>query len=106
MNNNKYWPCSSCESLRNRVFPHTTRPVEAARRAVDDVATMGEDELNDCRQLVRASGLVIGQRYTAVSALRPHVHHHGTMSAPPLLGGACAHSVRHHYHLLMDPDCA
>ena len=103
---NKFFPSSSCESLRKCVIPHTTEPVEAARRAVDDVATMGEDELNDRRQLVQASGLAVGQRCAAVSALRPHAHHHDTMSSLPLLGRACAHSVRYHYHLLMDPDCA
>ena len=103
---NKFFPSSRCESLRKCVIPHTTEPVEAARRAVDDVATMGEDELNDRRQLVQASGLAVGQRCAAVSALRPHAHHHDTMSSLPLLGRACAHSVRYHYHLLMDPDCA
>ena len=67
---------------------------------------MGEDELNDRRQLVRASCLAVGQRCAAVSALRPHVHRHATMSAPPVLGAACAHSVRHHSHLIADPYCA
>ena len=67
---------------------------------------MGEDELNDRRQLVRASGLAVGQRSAAVSALRRHDNHHGTMSAPPVLGAACAHSVRHHSHLIADPYCA
>ena len=75
-------------------------------RAVDDVATVDEEELNDRQQAARSSGLGVGQRCAAVSALRPHVHRHGTMSAPPVLGAACAHSVRHHSHLIADPYCA
>ena len=88
------------------MFPNTTEAVEAARRAVVDVAAVGDDDLNDGIQLARASGLTVEQRCAAVSALRPHAHHHGTMVAPPALDTACAHSVQHHSHLIVAPVCA
>ena len=99
----------SCECLFASVsfcFPIQRRPTEAARPAVDDVATVASDKLRCRRKAAQSSGLGVGRRCIEVSALPSTAHQCVAMSGLSSTSAVCARSARHHSHLVVLADCA
>ena len=103
---NKFFPSSCCESLRKCVFLHTTEPIrgrEARGRRCDDGGrrrAQSSSTSGPIKWSGRSTTLCNGERAATAPESRWH------LSAPPALTPACAHTARHHYHLIVVCGCA